>query len=175
MSNRNPAREFLRQVAKQPFHRKWELAPGYYCGRGMPLFSDHDAAQFLAKSETERILVTHGAYTFALAWDTVRWPDGFRWGFGAGPEFYSIRLDGEEIARATTKRGLLVQWGVISGRPLAEPKPQEPMPSIAGTNPEGLTWGEWIAAASCFRKPHESQRILRQEWRNGVDPTEHAA
>ncbi len=48
------------------------------------------------------------------------------------------------------------------------------MPTI---NNEGLTWSEWLAAASGGKAKDDDLRLdqrgtLRSEWENGVDPTE---
>ena len=52
-------------------------------------------------------------------------------------------------------------------------KPTEPF-----RNPEGLTWAEWAAAAGIPHRPRgqghtrEQHTAYREEWRDGVDPTE---
>lgn len=51
-------------------------------------------------------------------------------------------------------------------------------------NPEGLTWKEWYAAATCFHggkikfvsldQQMEHIEVLHKAWREGEDPTEYA-
>lgn len=47
------------------------------------------------------------------------------------------------------------------------------------TNGEGLTWREWMEAATAFvdrtKIPADVGKKMREEFRNGVDPTEWAA
>jgi thioredoxin reductase (NADPH) len=46
----------------------------------------------------------------------------------------------------------------------------------ARTNPEGLTFAEWLAAANFGRRGHfKDDAHMRREWERGVDPTEYAA
>lgn len=41
-------------------------------------------------------------------------------------------------------------------------------------NSEGMTYTEWRLAADAFRKKPLEPGIAWREWKNGVDPTEHA-
>jgi hypothetical protein len=68
----------------------WRLEPNYCCA-GRPVYTADRVHQFLTNSETEKVILTIGDYTFSWKWDTVKMPTATCWGMKMGYPYYELR------------------------------------------------------------------------------------
>ena len=80
----------------------WREHPNYCCA-GKPYYSHNEVGDFLANSETEKVLYTHGDFEFVWLWEDVTMPTNIVWGMRSGSKYYQLRHRGEVLVTSKYK------------------------------------------------------------------------
>lgn len=75
-----------------------------YCCAGQPVYSPSERAEFLEKSETEKLILSHEGFEFVWGWDEVIMPTRIVWGMSPGHRMFYLRKDGEVLIKTSVKK-----------------------------------------------------------------------
>jgi len=81
----------------------WRIHPNY-CVHGKPCFTADHKAEFLEKSETEKILLEFKNFQFVWKWHDIVMPTNNIWGMSMGKPYFELRNEGEVLARTSVKK-----------------------------------------------------------------------
>jgi hypothetical protein len=87
----------------------WRIAPKFYNTSGQPCYSFDQEKEFMEKSETEKVLVSHNGFEYIWRWNTFNRPNRNIWGLTKGPSFFELRKDHAFYARSAVKADFLRQ------------------------------------------------------------------
>lgn len=81
----------------------WREHPNYCCA-GQPIYTPADVQIFLEKSETEKVLYTHGEYQLVWGWSQVVMPTRIIWGMKSGRKYYRLIKNDEILFETEIKK-----------------------------------------------------------------------